>query len=72
MMNHMLWDDPREFFEKFGQTAMHAIAAWAIIFPFWVTTVFIMALPVLREVLRRRVVIIAQTTPAPPPVHPIP
>jgi len=70
MMNHMLWDDPREFLERFGQTAIHAIAAWGIIFPFWVTIVYLLALPVLREALRRRVVII--TDPAPPPRHPVP
>ncbi len=72
MMNHMLWDDPREFFEKFGMTALHAIAAWAVVAPFWVLTVFLLALPVLREALRRKAVVIAQTTPAPPPVHPVP
>jgi len=70
MMNHMLWDDPREFLERFGQTAIHAIAAWAIIFPFWVTIVYLLALPVLREALRRRVVIVSD--PTPPPSHPVP
>jgi uncharacterized protein (DUF2062 family) len=72
MMNHMLWDDPREFLEKFGMTALHAIAAWACIFPFWVVVTYLLALPVLREALRRRVVIVAQTNGAPPPAHPIP
>jgi len=69
MMNHMLWDDPREFFEKFGMTALHAIAAWAIVAPFWVLIVFLLALPVLREALRRKTVVV---DPAPPPVHPVP
>jgi uncharacterized protein (DUF2062 family) len=70
MMNHMLWDDPKEFLERFGQTAIHAIAAWSIIFPFWVTIVYLLALPVLREALRRRVVIVSD--PTPPPSHPVP
>jgi uncharacterized protein (DUF2062 family) len=48
MMNHMLWDDPREFFEK-----------------------FVLALPVMREVHLRRVVI-TQTVQTPPPEHPVP
>jgi uncharacterized protein (DUF2062 family) len=72
MMNHMLWDDPREFFEKFGITALHAIAAWAIIAPFWIVLVYLFALPVLREVHRRRVVVTAETVPTPPPEHPVP
>jgi uncharacterized protein (DUF2062 family) len=72
MMNHMLWEDPKEFFEKFGLTAIHAIAAWFVILPFWLVAIYIIALPVLREALRRRIVIVAQTTPAPPPVHPVP
>jgi uncharacterized protein (DUF2062 family) len=54
MMNHMLWDDPRDFFERFGFTALHAIAAWALIAPFWMVIMYIFALPVLREALRRQ------------------
>jgi len=70
IMNHMLWDDPREFFEKFGLTALHAIGAWALIAPFWMIVAYMLALPVLREALRRRIVVV--TEPAPPPEHPIP
>lgn len=72
MMNHMLWEDPKEFFEKFGLTALHAIAAWCVILPFWLVIIYLIALPVLREALRRRIVIVTQTTPTPPPVHPVP
>jgi hypothetical protein len=70
-MNHMLWDDPREFFEKFGLTAVHAIVAWAIIAPFWMALVYLVALPVLREVHLRRVVV-TETVQVPPPEHPVP
>jgi uncharacterized protein (DUF2062 family) len=73
MVHHMLdtfWEDPTKFFERFGVDAIHAIAAWAIIFPFWVTLIYLLALPVLREALRRRVVIVSE--PIPPPSHPIP
>ena len=69
MMNHMLWDDPREFFEKFGMTALHAIAAWAIVAPVWVVIVYLISLPVLKEALRRKTVVVTQ---APPPEHPVP
>jgi uncharacterized protein (DUF2062 family) len=72
MMNHMLWDDPREFFEKFGMTALHAIAAWGTIFPFWVGIIYLLSLPVLREALRRRVVIVAPSNGSTPPIHPVP
>ena len=69
MMNHMLWDDPREFLEKFGMTAIHAIAAWMIVAPVWVLVVYAISLPVLKEALRRKTVIVTQ---APPPAHPVP
>jgi uncharacterized protein (DUF2062 family) len=72
MMNHLLWDDPREFFEKFGMTTLHAIAAWAVVAPFWIAAVYLLALPVLREALRRRVTVVAETAPTPPPRHPVP
>jgi uncharacterized protein (DUF2062 family) len=57
MMNHMFWDDPRDFFEKFGFTALHAIAAWALLAPFWMVILYIFALPVLREALRRQTLV---------------
>jgi uncharacterized protein (DUF2062 family) len=81
MMNHMLWDDPREFFGRFGTDALHAIAAWAIIAPFWIVVTYMLALPVLCEVLRRRVLSVmacspfataAPPNPPPPSNHPVP
>ena len=71
MMNHLLWADPKDFFERFGMTALHAIVAWAIIAPIWIIIVYFFALPVLREVLRRRTTV-QQTTEVPPPEHPVP
>jgi len=68
----MLWDDPRDFFERFGITALHAIAAWATIAPFWMIIVYLLALPVLREVLHRRTVLQQATVQDPPPEHPVP
>jgi uncharacterized protein (DUF2062 family) len=69
-MNHMLWDDPREFLERFGETALHAVAAWAVVAPFWMIITYLLSLPVLREALRRRAV--AETARTPPPEHPVP
>ena len=57
MMNHMLWDDPKDFFERFGVTALHAIAAWALIAPFWMVIIYIFSLPVLREALRKQALV---------------
>jgi uncharacterized protein (DUF2062 family) len=71
VMNHMLWEDPREFFEKFGMSALHAMAAWAVIAPVWIIATYLLALPVLREALRRRMVISCEPV-SPPPVHPVP
>jgi len=73
MVHHMLdtfWEDPAKFFERFGVDALHAIAAWGILAPFWTIIIYMLALPVLREALRRRMVI--QTARTQPPVHPIP
>ena len=72
MMNHMLWDDPRDFFERFGITALHAIVAWAIIAPFWIIIIYVLALPVLREVQFRPVVLPPSPLPPPPPPPPPP
>lgn len=72
MMNHMLWEDPKEFFELFGLTAIHAIVAWAIVAPFWIGLIYVLALPVLREVHVRRVVAASQPVQGRPPEHPVP
>jgi uncharacterized protein (DUF2062 family) len=75
MMHHMLdtfWEDPTKFFERFGVDALHAIVAWLVIAPFWMIVTYMLSLPVLREALRRRVLVVAQTAPATPPSHPVP
>jgi uncharacterized protein (DUF2062 family) len=70
-MMHMLWEDPREFFEKFGMNAVHAIAAWAVVAPFWVLMVYILGLPVLREALRRKALLACPDS-GPATEHPVP
>jgi hypothetical protein len=75
MVHHMLdtfWEDPTKFFERFGVDALHAIVAWAVIAPFWMIAIYLLSLPVLREALRRRILVVAQTAPATPPSHPVP
>ena len=56
LMNHMFWDDPREFWMRFGTAAFHAIVAWAIVAPFWITLIYCIAYPTCKEIARRRVV----------------
>jgi uncharacterized protein (DUF2062 family) len=72
LMNQMFWDSPREFWHRFGMTAVHAIVAWAVIAPFWIVLVYFVSLPVLREIGRRRAAAAAVTEPVEPPEHPIP
>jgi uncharacterized protein (DUF2062 family) len=75
MMHHMLdtfWEDPGKFFERFGVDALHAIAAWFVILPFWMIIIYMLALPVVREVLRRRLAMVSRTAASQPPVHPVP
>jgi hypothetical protein len=52
-------------------SAVHAIAAWAIVAPFWILAVYVVGLPVLREALRRKS-LIPCPEPGSPPAHPIP
>lgn len=52
----MLWDHPAEFFQQFGHLVVHLVVAWAVVAPFWIILVYVIALPVMREVdfLRRQ------------------
>lgn len=54
MMNHLFWEDPKDFVERFGAHALHAIVAWAAIAPVWCLATYFIALPVLREILRKK------------------
>lgn len=44
---------PREFFQEFGVTALHAIAGWAVVAPLWIPAVYLVSLPPLRAAARR-------------------
>jgi uncharacterized protein (DUF2062 family) len=60
-MSHLLWNDPTRFLHDFGATALHAVAAWSVIAPFYVAIVYFLTLPIIRSVLRLR----AEVAPAP-------
>ena len=69
MIHRMLdtfWEDPGRFFERFGVDALHAVVAWAVVAPVWIVIVYVFSLPVLREVLRRRIIPVAFAEPTPP------
>jgi len=72
MMNHMFWDSPREFWDRFGLIVFHAIVAWSLCAPVWMVLAYCLAMPVLREVARRRTEAAEQTASVPPPKHPVP
>jgi hypothetical protein len=44
---------PREFFHRFGVTALHAILGWAVVAPFWIPLVYLMAQKPLQATARR-------------------
>ena len=45
--------EPRQFFHQFGVTALHAILGWAVVAPFWIPLVYLVALKPLRVTARR-------------------
>ena len=44
---------PREFLHQFGTTGLHAILGWAVVAPFWIPAVYIVALGPLRATALR-------------------
>jgi uncharacterized protein (DUF2062 family) len=68
LMRRLLHEHPEQFFQQFGTTAIHAVVAWAIMAPFYIATVYYIALPVTRSIQRIKVETIASR----PPEHPVP
>jgi len=71
-MNHFFWEHPAQFFARFGMVAVHAIVAWLILAPIWIIVVYSIALPVIREIYRKRETCPSITNDDEPPSHPIP
>jgi uncharacterized protein (DUF2062 family) len=73
LLSDQFMENPLRFFERFGEAAYHAIVAWAIFAAVWSIGVYFLALPVLREIARRRAIAAANfDETAPPPEHPVP
>ena len=51
-MSEIIWNDPARFFHHFGLTVMYGVVAWAIITPFYITAVYYIMLPVMREITK--------------------
>jgi uncharacterized protein (DUF2062 family) len=71
-MNHLFWNEPARFLHDFGATALHAVVAWAVIAPVYVTTVYYCSLPIMRGVTRIRAEAAAKAAAARAPGHPVP
>ena len=69
-MNHMFWEDPRQFFALFGTAFWHAMVAWAIVTPFWVTLAYCVAMPTCKDIARR--IHLSKLVAAESPDHPVP
>jgi uncharacterized protein (DUF2062 family) len=48
------WESPVLFVHRIGENAWHAIVAWLILAPIWATLVYLVARPVLQEIVRIR------------------
>jgi len=70
-MQELFWNHPAEFFQEFGATAGHAIVGWAGVAPFYMGTVYLITLPIMRTVTRLKAEAAAKAAALQPP-HPIP
>jgi uncharacterized protein (DUF2062 family) len=71
VMRRLLMEDPIQFVQNYGPTALHAVVVWAILVPFWGLAVYYIALPMLREIARVKAEAAARAA-ATSPEHPIP
>jgi uncharacterized protein (DUF2062 family) len=71
-MSYLLWNEPGEFFHRFGLGAFHAVVAWAILAPLWIAVVYFGARPLLRGIVKVKAENAAKSIAAHPPEHPVP
>lgn len=60
VLARLLWEEPVQFVRVFGTTGLHAIVVWAFLVPFWILLVYHIALPILREIARVRLAVVAK------------
>jgi uncharacterized protein (DUF2062 family) len=69
-MHDLLWSDPRLFLHQFGLTVLYAMVAWAVLAPFYITAVYYIARPLMREITflkHKAEIAVATETPPPTP-----
>ncbi len=71
-MSWLLWNDPAEFFGRFGAGAFHAMVVWMILAPLWVTVVYFGAMPLLRGIVKVKAENAAKVIASKPSEHPVP
>lgn len=71
-MNELFWNEPAQFFHKFGMVILYALVAWAVLAPFYIVTVYYVALPITRGVMRIKAEAAAKAVAEKPPQHPVP
>jgi uncharacterized protein (DUF2062 family) len=52
-MTELFWEHPTQFGHQFGATAFHAIVAWCLLAPIFITAVYAIALPLTRRLARQ-------------------
>ncbi len=51
-MTELFWERPSQFIHQFGATALHTIAAWCLLAPISIGTIYVIALPLTRRLAR--------------------
>jgi uncharacterized protein (DUF2062 family) len=78
LLANLVWEEPARFLHEFGLTGFHAIVVWAFFAPFWVTILYSVSLPILREIVRVKKEAAAKAAAEkaaaqePPSEHPVP
>lgn len=71
-MSWLLWNEPAEFFARFGLGAFHAVVVWLILAPLWVAVAYFVTRPLLRGIVKVKAENAAKAIVAQPPEHPVP
>ena len=71
-MMRLVHEHPIDFVSRYSMTAVHAIIIWVILVPVWATTVYYIALPIMRGIERVRLESAAKAAAEKAKSHPVP
>ena len=71
-MWRLLRESRIQFLHDYSMTALHAIIIWVVLVPFWLAGVYLITLPILREIARLRLAAAAETLAEKTRDHPVP